>query len=158
MRVLLDEDVPVQLLEPLQHLTAGRHVVDHVTKVKLSGKKDRPLFRVAKERGYEAVVTNDWGQLNDPQETKAIAASGLHHIRYAQKTKLGRKGLALALGALVASLPLILDELAALSAGQQLVRVEGLDPNRKHYRVTDPKVDPPPYWPRRQPRGASQST
>ena len=152
MQVLLDEDVPVQLLEPLQHLTQGRHVVDHVTRVRLSGIKDPSLFRVAKERGYEAVVTNDWGQLDDPQETKAIAMSGLHHIRYAQKTRLGRRGLALALGALVASLPRVLDELDVLGTGQRLVRVEGLDPNRRHYTVTDPREDPPAYWPRRRPR------
>jgi hypothetical protein len=153
MQVLLDEDVPVQLLEPLRHLTAGRHTLDHVTRAKLSGQKDRPLFRIAKDRAYEAVITNDWGQLHDPQETKAIAASGLHHIRYAQKTRLGLKGLALALGALVASVPLILDELAK-ETEQRLVRVEGLDPNRKHYSMTDPKLDPPAYWPRRRSKGS----
>jgi hypothetical protein len=154
MQVLLDEDVPVQLLGPLRHLTMGRHAIDHVTQVRLSGSKDRPLFRIAKERGYAAVITNDRGQLDDPQETRAIAESGLHHIRYSQKTKLGLKGLTLALGALVASLPLVLDDLADEPA-QRLVRIEGLDPNKKHYKVIDPKANPPAYWPRRGSRGTS---
>lgn len=39
MRLLLDEDVPVQLLEPLRHLLPG-HLVDHVQAIGWKGKKD----------------------------------------------------------------------------------------------------------------------
>jgi hypothetical protein len=42
MRVLLDEDVPKQLLEPLRHLTRSRHEVVHVADTRLKGRKDVP--------------------------------------------------------------------------------------------------------------------
>jgi len=82
MRVLLDEDVPKQLLEPLQHLTRSRHEITHVADTRLNGLKDAPLLRKAAALGFHAIVTNDSSQLQDPAETKAIAKSKLHHIRY----------------------------------------------------------------------------
>jgi hypothetical protein len=148
VRVLLDEDVPVQLVEPLSHLTRGKHTVDHVTRVRLTSRKDVPLFRLAKERGYQCVVTNDHGQLLDPDETKAIARSGLHHVRYKQRHE-GRRGLAFALGALIAVLPSLLDDLER-EVGQRLLRVESFDPSRRRYEMVDPASDPPRYWPRRR--------
>lgn len=146
MRVLLDEDVPKQLLEPLRHLTRGRHEVVHVADTKLRGKKDAPLLKEAGRQGFEAVVTNDAAQLDDPAETRAIKRSGLHHIRYSQRHK-GLRGLALALGALVAELPTVLDELTTASS-QRLVRIHGLDPARKRYEIVDPSQEAPRYWPR----------
>jgi hypothetical protein len=148
VRVLLDEDVPVQLLEPLRHLTRTRHTVDHATEVRLKGRNDVSLFRLANERGYECVVTNDHNQLFDPAETRAIARSGLHHVRYKQRHE-GLRGLAFALGALIAALPGLLDDLER-ETGQRLVRVQGFDPLRNRYEMTDPASDPPRYWPRRK--------
>jgi hypothetical protein len=148
VRGLLDEDVPVQLLEPLRHLARRGHTVDHVTHVRLTSRKDVSLFRVAKERGYECVVTNDHGQLFDPDETRAIARSGLHHVRYKQRHE-GRRGLAFALGALITVLPSLLDDLER-EIGQRLLRVESFDPSRKRYEMIDPASDPPAYWPRRK--------
>jgi len=150
MRVLLDEAVPTQLLEPLQHLTKGRHDIAHVVNTQLKGKKDVPLLRMAVELGFDAIVTNDIAQLADPTETKAIAKSKLHHIRYSQR-QLGLRGLALALGALVAELPTILDELSSITS-QRLVRVQGLDPKKRRFDIIDPSSDPPAYWPRRRAR------
>jgi hypothetical protein len=149
MLVLLDEDVPVQLLEPLRHLTRKRHSIDHVTQVHLQGRKDAPLLRIAQGRGYGAIVTGDLAQLDDPKETVAIARSGLHHVRFAQKP--GLRGLAYALGSLVASLPGILDELEGIS-DQRLVKITGLDPSKRRYEIIDPTTDPPAYWPRRRSR------
>jgi hypothetical protein len=148
VHVLLDEDVPVQLLEPLRHLTRDRHEIEHVTQVRLKSRKDIPLFRLARERGYECVVTNDHGQLFDPGETRAIARSGLHHVRYNQRHE-GLRGLAFALGALIAVLPGLLDDLER-ETGQRLMRVESFDPSRKRYEMTDPVSDPPRYWPRKK--------
>jgi hypothetical protein len=148
VRILLDEDVPVQLLEPLRHLTRHRRWIDHVTHVHLASSKDIPLFRLARERGYECLVTNDHGQLNDPDETKAIARSGLHHVRYKQRQE-GLRGLAFALGALIAALPSLLDDLER-EDGQRLVLVQSFDPSRKRYELIDPRSAPPRYWPRRR--------
>jgi len=55
MRILLDEDVPLQLLEPLRHLLVS-HDVDHVDGLRWKGKKDRSLLLDAAQRGYEAFV------------------------------------------------------------------------------------------------------
>jgi hypothetical protein len=57
----------------------------------------------------------------------------------------------LALGALVAELPTILDELSSITS-QRLVRVQGLDPKKRRFDIIDPSSDPPAYWPRRRAR------
>ncbi|WP_206685758.1 hypothetical protein [Kribbella qitaiheensis] len=92
------------------------------------------------------LVTNDASQLDDPDETDAIKKSGLHHVRYGQRYDLGLSGLALALGALIASMPLVMADLTK-ATGQRLVRINGLDPRGRH-EVTDPAKSPPRYWPR----------
>lgn len=146
MRVLLDEDVPIQLLEPLRRLIRPEHTAEHVTLVSLQGRKDIPLLNTARQQGYEVFVTADLAQMSDPGEIAAIASSDLHHVRFAQKP--GRRGLALALAGLIAALPDLLDELEGVQ-GQRLVRIVGLDPRQRRYQITDPSVDPPAYWPRR---------
>ncbi len=149
MRVLVDEDVPVQLLEPIRHLARG-HEFAHVDELRWKRKSDIQLYADAARAGYDAVVTNDRGQLEDPEILRAIKRSRLHHIRYSHKHK-GIHGLALALGALIAALPGLLDELADTD-GQRLARVEGLDPRRRRWQIIDPASDPPAYWSRRTPR------
>lgn len=153
MRVLLDEDVPVALVAPLQHLVGREHQIEHVRDVRLAGTKDVDLLRIARQRGYGAVVTNDSSQLSDPDELRAIARSGLHHVTYGQRP--GRSGLSHALGALIAALPGLLDELEH-EQGQRLVRIHGLSATTKRYDVINPDTDPPHYWPRRRSRQAQQ--
>ncbi|HEY2764187.1 MAG TPA: DUF5615 family PIN-like protein [Pseudonocardiaceae bacterium] len=77
MKLLLDEDVPVQLVEPLRHLLR-EHQVDHVQALGWKGKKDRFLLPDASRKGYEALITNDSAQLDNPEETRAIRDSGMH--------------------------------------------------------------------------------
>jgi hypothetical protein len=79
MRLLIDEDTAVQLIEPLRHVLFG-HDVMHV-----SGKKDLRVLPDARNAGFHALITIDRAQLNDPRECAAIKKSGLHHIRYAQR-------------------------------------------------------------------------
>ena len=145
MRVLLDEDVASQTLEPLQRVLRG-HQVHHVHGLGWNGKKDKFVLRDAATQGFEVLVTNDASQLDDPDETDAIKKSGLHHVRYGQRYDLGLSGLALALGALIASMPLVMADLAR-ATGQRLVRINGLDPRGRH-EITDPTKTPPRYWPR----------
>lgn len=150
MRVLLDEAVPQQLLMPLQHLTRGQHQISHVLDVKLGGRKDPLLLGAAAKLGFEVFVTNDSSQLDDPEETRAIRRSRLHHVRYSQRMS-GRRGLGLALGVLIGELPLVLDELADIE-GQRLVRVHGVDHTRRRFDVLDPVEKPPRYWGRKPPK------
>jgi hypothetical protein len=84
--------------------------------------------------------------LDDPDETDAIKRSGLHHVRYGQRYDLGLSGLALALGALIAAMPLVMADLAK-ATGQRLVRINGLEPRGRH-GIIDPINEPPRYWPR----------
>lgn len=149
MRILIDEDTAVQLLEPLAHVLPAHHV-DHITKIKWAGKKDRNVLTDAKVTGYNAIITKDRNQLSDPRECEAIKKSGLHHIRYRQRQRQrqeGAYGLGLALGALMSAMPKVMEELEA-SNGQRLVRVVSLDPTPgRRFDITDPRRDPPSaYW------------
>lgn len=81
MKVFLDEDVPEPLVPLLGRLLRG-HDVQHVRDLKWKSKKDLDLFPDARRKGFEAILTNNIGQFNDPEEYKAIQRSGLHHISY----------------------------------------------------------------------------
>lgn len=143
MRVLLDEDVPVQVLEPLKRVLRG-HEVRHLNDLGWKNKKDVFVLHDAAAKGFDVLVTNDAAQLDDPDETDAIKKSGLHHVRYSQRPDLGLHGLALALGAIVSAMPPLIVELGRVT-GQRLVRINALDPGRR-FEVTDPKRSPPKYW------------
>jgi hypothetical protein len=58
MRVLIDEDTAVQLLEPLR-CVLPKHQVDHITAVNWQGRKDRPVLADAKRAhtGYSSPAT-----------------------------------------------------------------------------------------------------
>lgn len=144
VRLLLDEDVPVQLLEPLRRLLPG-HKVDHVQGLGWKGKPDHFLLADAAARGYDVLVTNDSGQMDSPKECRDIRDSGIHHTRYRMLD--GLDGLALAMGAVLAAIRPIVKELASVGA-QRLVVVQGIAPGKRHTTV-DPAVDPPRYWPTR---------
>lgn len=144
MRILLDADTPVQLLELLQH-TLPNHEVHHVHKLGWSRKKDVPLLRDAAAARYDVFVTNDSNQLDSPTETDAIKRSRMHHVRYAQRRP-GLHGLGLAIGAIVASMPSVIEHLE-LVAGQRLIHIRGLDPKNRFDSV-NPSRNPPRYWPR----------
>lgn len=108
--------------------------------------KDLNLFADATGK-FDALVTNNYRQLQDPYETKAIKKSGLHHISYPHRVP-GLPGLALCVGAVIAAMPLIVQDLENAGA-QRLVTVKGLggSPSAR-YIITDPRRDPPEYWPR----------
>jgi hypothetical protein len=146
VKLLLDEDVPLQLLEPLRHLLPG-HEVDHVGKIGWKGKKDRNLLPDAAQRGYQALLTNDSAQLDSVEESRAIRDSGLHHIRYHQETRRGIDGLATAMGSVVAGIRSVVMDLEAAD-GQRLVLIQSIAPGRRH-EIVDPKLNPPAYWPSR---------
>lgn len=145
MKLLLDENVPVQLVEPLRRLLR-EHQVDHVQHLGWKEKKDRFLLPDASSKGYDALVTNDSAQLDSAEETCAIRDSGMHHIIYRHDTRRGVDGLALAMAAVMATIRPVVRELDD-AHGQLLVEIQAIHP-AKRYKITDPRVDPPPYWPR----------
>jgi len=145
MKLLLDEDVPVQLAEPLRRLLR-EHQVDHVQDLGWKGKKDRFLLPDASGKGYDALITNDSAQLDSAEETRAIRDSGMHHIRYRHDTRRGVDGLAFAMAAVMAAIRPVIRELGDAQT-QQLVEIQAIQPTRRH-KITDPRVDPPRYWPR----------
>jgi len=145
MRILIDEDTAVQLVEPLRHVLIG-HEVKHIYDLKWKGKKDRNVLPDAKNAGYHVLITKDRAQLSDPHECDAIKKSGLNHIRYDQRVE-GARGLALALGAIIAAMPMVIRDLENADS-QRLVRITTLDQRPKsRFEMTDPRRDPPsPYW------------
>ncbi|MGH3772657.1 MAG: hypothetical protein ACRDRW_14900 [Pseudonocardiaceae bacterium] len=146
MKLLLDEDVPVQLVEPLRRLLR-EHQVDHVQDLGWKGKKDCFLLPDASGKGYDALITNDSAQLDSAEETRAIRESGMHHIRYRHDTRRGIDGLALAMASVMAAIRPVVRELDDAD-GQRLVEIQAILPTRR-YKITDPRVDPRPYWPSR---------
>jgi hypothetical protein len=145
MRVLLDEDTPVQLIAVLRHLLPAHHV-DHVDGIKWKSKKDRNVLPDAKKAGYHVIVTKDRRQLEDPVECDAIKKAGLHHVRYTHRRK-NLEGLGLAIGAVVAAMPQVMAALEEVDA-QQLIRIAGIN-NTDRFDMTDPRRKPPSkYWPR----------
>lgn len=148
MRLLLDEDVPKPLLSALQRVLIG-HEVLHVDDLNWKSKKDVQLLPDAAARGFDAILTNDSRQLDDADECRAIRDSHMHHIRYRQQTGRGESGglngLALAMGAILAAIRQVVQELQDAD-GQRLVLIQEIRNERRH-ETTDPKFDPPPYWP-----------
>ena len=100
MRLLIDEDTAVQLVEPLRHVLLG-HEVAHISDLSWKGKKDLRVLPGARSAGFHVLITRDRAQFNDPRECDAIKKSELHHVHYAQRE--GARGLALALGAIIAT-------------------------------------------------------
>lgn len=70
----------------------------------------------------------------------------MHHIRYRHDTRPGVDGLALAIAAVMAAIRPAVRDLGD-AQGQRLVEIQAIQPT-KRYKITDPQVDPPPYWPR----------
>lgn len=91
MRILLDEDVPVQVLEILRRVVKG-HDVDHVEALHWKGKKDEFLVADAAGKGYDLLLTNNRRQLSDPRECGAIKKSRMHHVLYDQAPGVARIG------------------------------------------------------------------
>jgi hypothetical protein len=153
MRVLVDENTAVQLMGPLNHLLPA-HQVDHISQIGWKGKKDRTLLRDARQAGYDVFLTRDHNQLSDPDETRAIKDSRLHHVRYSQRHE-GLAGLAVAIGSVIAAMPAVMAILEEANS-QRLVRIVSVDPGRLRFEIIDPRQDPPNYWPSR--RGSSRQT
>jgi hypothetical protein len=143
VRILLDEDVAVQALDPLRHILRP-HQVDHVKKIGWSKKKDVFVFADAARAGYDVLLTKNVGQMSVPEELAALKKAGIHHITYEQKGQ-GLDGLGRALGSIFAAMSGIVKALEAES-GQRLVTINSVAGTR--HQMTDPAVDPPPYWPR----------
>jgi hypothetical protein len=144
MRLLIDEDTAVQVVEPLRHVLLG-HVVAHISDLSWKGKKDLRVLPDARDAGYHVLITRDRAQFSDPRECDAIKKSGLHHVRYAKR--LGSRGLALALGSIIAAMPMVMEELE-IASGQRLVQIVSIE-SRRRFEITDPRRTPPsPYWPR----------
>ncbi|MEI6621174.1 MAG: hypothetical protein WCP28_04635 [Actinomycetes bacterium] len=144
MKILLDEQVPVFFAEAIARLLPKARV-DHVANIKWKSKKDIPLYADAKTRGYTLIITNDLRQLEDPEETKAIKRSGLHHLRYRRKGR-GLAAQAGSLASLVAALPAVVEVIESVQS-QRLFLAHSLSLTQSaRVEVTDPKMDPPRYW------------
>jgi hypothetical protein len=145
MRVLVDEAMPVQLIEPLR--LNKSHVFDGVDGIRWKGKPDVQLFTDAAARGYEAVLTLDLSQLESFEESRARKRSGLHHIGIQQgRPAQGLRGMARVIASVVVAMPYVLQELER-SPGQRVVELTLLSATRRH-AIFDPRVETArfPYW------------
>jgi hypothetical protein len=145
VRLLVDEGVPVQVLEPFRRNRG--HEFEHVTDLGWEGRKDQLLFADAAVRGFKAIVALDVDQLADPAEWRALKTSGIHHVSLRQgRTVRGASGLARALASFIAAMPYVLADLAAVD-GQRIVEIALLSPSARH-EAYDPRREQKryPYW------------
>jgi hypothetical protein len=116
--VLLDEGVPVPLIEILAMLGPG-HTFQHVNDLGWMGMKDPALFHQASAAGYEVIVALDRNQLTSAAERRALKRSGLHHVSIRQtKATQGARGQMRMLASLSVAMPRALDDLSAADGGQ----------------------------------------
>ncbi len=145
MRLLVDEGVPVQVLEPFRRNKG--HEFSHVTELGWDGRKDRPLFASAAKRGFDAIVALDVDQLVDAREWRALRTAALHHVSLRQgRTVKGRTGVARVLASLIVAMPYVLADLEAVN-GQRIVEIALLSAASRH-EVFDPRKEERryPYW------------
>ncbi|QOC92177.1 PIN-like domain-containing protein [Micromonospora craniellae] len=144
MKILLDEQVPEPVLDPLGHLLRSRHTVDHDQTIGWKRKKDIHLLPDLAARGYHVLVTADLNQLYREDECKLIHKHGFHHVRFKQ-VGTGVTATASAIATIVAGLPAVLPELECAES-QRLVLLKPVRSSKSQFEMVDPRVDPPPYW------------
>jgi PIN like domain len=145
VRLLVDEGVPVQVLEPLRR-NKGREFL-HIHEEGWDGRKDRFLFDHAKRRGFDALIALDVDQLAEPVEWRALKTSGLHHVSLRQgRSVSGRTGLARVMGSLIVAMPYVLADLE-LESEQRIVEIRLLSATSRH-TLYDPRREQVryPYW------------
>lgn len=145
LQVLVDEGMPVQLLEPLR-LNRG-HRFDHVNELRWKGRLDQPLLRDAGGRGYDAILTLDVNQLSDADVCRALRQSGLHHISLQQGRRVrGVKGTARVMASVIAAMPYVLEDLEDAD-GQRIVELSLFSATKRH-NLFDPLRERSryPYW------------
>jgi len=145
VRLLVDEGVPVQVLEPLRR-NKGHEFV-HVHEAGLNGRKDKFLFSHAMQRGFSALIALDVDQLVEPAEWRSLKASGLHHLSLRQgRTVRGAKGLARVMSSFIVAMPYVLAELQAVD-GQRIVEIQLLSATARH-KTYNPRYEQAryPYW------------
>lgn len=147
MRLLLDENVPNPLTSTIKTLLRTSHDVTRILDLDgWSGTKDLSLYDQAAAAGFEVLPTNDAKQMQRQHEVEAVARSRVHRVQYPHRHG-GLVGIGVAMATVCAALPSVLDELSDAS-GQQLVTLTGIDPRPgSRYTVTDPRQDPPKFWP-----------
>lgn len=140
MKILMDEDVPVPIVLALR-ATLPSHELVHVDEMRWKSKEDKFLLPDAAKRGFEMFVTNNDGQLDSPEECDAIRASKMHYVLYRIKTQ-GLVGLGLAMGSLVAGLPILLEDLEG-RASQTLHKVARLETRGRYSEIRTADLK---YW------------
>lgn len=75
MKILLDENVPIQTLDLLSRVLRG-HEIDHVDRIGWKGKKDSFLLPDAANAGYDVFVTKDSKPTGSPQAASRTRCSG----------------------------------------------------------------------------------
>jgi hypothetical protein len=121
LRGCVSPDAGVVVAHPFDVLPG--HEVAHVNDLRWKSKKDAALLADAVTRGFGVFLTNDVRQLEDPAETDAIRRSGIHHVRYrVPRTRaIALAHLGLALGAVVAAMPMVMAELTTAASAADVI-------------------------------------
>lgn len=109
MKFFLDENIPSKLADPLS-VVYRDHQFGTTFSENMEGVLDLELFEVIRSRGYDAIITKDGAQLNNPDERRAIFDQGLHWIGHKMKRHPGTTGFALESSTVVAGLAYVLQD------------------------------------------------
>lgn len=114
MRFFIDEQSNPALEVFLNHVFR-QHEFRTFQQEGLAGTEDRELFDVLAARDFDAIITDDRGQLQrrgDSTERDRLRFAPLHWVGYKRPNLGGPAGLAVAAGGLLAGFPAVLDALA----------------------------------------------
>ena len=103
MRVYLDENLPPFVAKPLA-VVYQEHSFATCEDEDLRGVEDIPLLDTLRARGFDAIVTRDRAQLRNPEERRAVAASGLRWIGVADKRLRGLEQITITVSTLIAGM------------------------------------------------------
>lgn len=131
MRFLLDEALPVQLLEPLRITNRG-HQFEHVDDLLWKGKRDVNLFADAAAQGFDGIITVNVSQLVNRDEWRALRRADLHHISIKQRrANRGLRDVARVMASIIVATPYVLADLEEATK-QQIVDIKLLDARARH--------------------------
>ncbi|MCT7353608.1 hypothetical protein N4P33_15710 [Streptomyces sp. 15-116A] len=114
MKFFLDENESPAVLAPLRTVFF-RHEFTSAHDEGLRGTLDPDLIREVKDRGFDAIMTQDRNQLSNRDERAAYIETGLHWIGHREPDAAGLQLIAATASAYLAAMPHILDALSQVT-------------------------------------------
>lgn len=130
MKVYLDENMPPFVAVPLAQVYVGHEFLTPDDE-DLRGVQDIALLQTLRERGFNAIVTRDTSQLKNPDERKAVIASGLRWVGVSDRRLRGLEQVTITTATLIAGLRFVFEHEPEEPTSYQLLTI----PHTQNQRV-----------------------